>query len=110
MARRRLTLDDVVRALREHGWTQTNHGVFAPADPLVLPTPENIPDDWWGQPTYQDYRLIKIAAVRGSAAHYWTLEGPPWVAPRERKVGAEQVIEFIEETTSLVAESKGASA
>ncbi|MFE6493400.1 hypothetical protein [Streptomyces sp. NPDC057748] len=107
---KRPALADVVQALREHGWKEPVYRVFVPSEPLVLITPEYIPDDWWGQPTHQDYRLVKIAAQSGTSASYWTSEGPPWVAPRERKVNAAKVIEFIEETTRLVAESKGASA
>lgn len=106
---KRMTLADVVQALRENGWKEPAHRVFNPPEPLILPTPD-IPADWWSQPTYQDYRLIKIAATSGTSASYWTSEGPPWVAPREHKVSAAKAIEFIEETTRLVAESKGEAA
>lgn len=107
---KRVTLADVVQALREHGWKATDYGVFAPSEPLTHPTPETIPDRWWSGSTYQDYRLIKIAAASGTSASYWTSEGPPWVGARDRKVSAAKAIEFIEETTRLVAESKGEAA
>ncbi|GAA1064694.1 hypothetical protein [Streptomyces asiaticus] len=107
---KRVTLADVVAALKEHGWRQTGRGVFAPNEPLVLTTPDHIPDAWWGLPTYTDYRVLSVSAVKGRPAHYWTSTGAPWAGARDTKVTAAKAIEFIEETTRLVAETKGAEA
>lgn len=99
-------LADVVAALKEHNWRQTNRGVFAPAESVVLPTPGYVPASWWGQPTFTDLRILSVSAVEGRPAHYWTSTGAPWVGATQQKVNAAQAIEFITETTRLVAEAK----
>lgn len=107
MARqKRVALADVVTALKEHGWKQTARGVFAPAEPIVRATPDYVPESWWGAPTYTDFRVLSISAIEGKPAHYWTSTGAPWVGATDKKVTAAQAIEFIAETTRLVAEAK----
>jgi hypothetical protein len=103
---KRPALADVVAALKEHGWRQTARGVFAPAESVIRPTPDYIPDSWWGSPTYTDFRVLSISAMEGKPSHYWTSTGAPWVGAAEKKVNATQAIEFIAETTRLVAEAK----
>lgn len=103
---KRAALPDVVAALKRHGWAQTGRGVFAPSEPLVLPTPDHVPDAWWGAAMYTDHRILSIVPRTERAASYWTSDGPPWVGAQECKVSAADAIEFITETTRLVAEAK----
>jgi hypothetical protein len=101
-----VALADVVTALKEHGWKQTARGVFAPTESIVRKTPDYVPESWWGSPTYTDFRVLSISAMEGKPSHYWTSTGAPWVGASDKKVNSAQAVEFIEETTRLVAEAK----
>jgi hypothetical protein len=92
-------LQDVVRALKDAGWSQTGRGRFCPPFSLMALTPGNIPAHWWQNKVYPRYRFLNIAATERPV--YWAeRQNAPWVAPSSSKIPVARVAEFLAEVTA----------
>jgi hypothetical protein len=100
---KRTTKEDFIaaaKAARARGWTviRTSSGyVFnAPSSFVEIPTPEHIPANWWGAPTYRRYRQISFSVINDKLNGPWTREAIPWVTANDVKVSLAAGVAFLE--------------
>ncbi|MBO3744888.1 hypothetical protein J5X84_02330 [Streptosporangiaceae bacterium NEAU-GS5] len=96
---------DVLNAIdeaRAAGWTvhARGHGMYllsSPACEVDHPTPDYVPDRWWGAETYRKLFQLSIA-IDGDGRVFYTairISTAPWVGAQEVRVSLTKAIEFL---------------
>lgn len=98
MSKRRLEL---LEAIKSSGWeiVRTRPGIYLashPSSAVELPTPANIPERWWPDPTYIRLRQLEFNAdpVHG-VTFVQKREGVPWVGTTESTLTLTQAFAYL---------------
>ncbi|MFD8316132.1 hypothetical protein [Kitasatospora purpeofusca] len=90
-------LIQAVKDAQASGWTvtRTSSGYRATRT-SEHPTPETIPEAWWGAPTYTDIRHLSIVVIGAKVTAAFTQHRRyPWVGAHEVKASFKAAIAFL---------------
>lgn len=99
MATKDQFIDAVIDAKRR-GWTAirtpSGYVLNAPSNTVEIPTPDSIPANWWGAPTYTRLRQMSFAIIGGKVSGPFIREtATPWVEGHDIKVSLVKAIDFL---------------
>jgi hypothetical protein len=104
-------LIQAIEDARTSGWTvvRTSTGYRATRT-VEHPTPDTIPEAWWGAPTFTDIRHLSIVVISGKiTAAFAQHRRYPWVQAHDTKVSFTAAIAFLAETAPDDTAAAGAS-